>query len=210
MQILNRYVNDGQGLHSFTDAVDKKQYLYTQFETDYCHYVFPCFDQPDLKATWALSAVVPEDWVVIANEQEDPAKEGTFDAVKASLGETAALFEKTDIWTGIASPKCFLFKESARVSTYLYAIVAGPYDYHESIVEGLPPMRIYARATLKEDVNHKEMFLVTQCGIRFYTELFGKAYPFGKYDQVFVPEHNAGAMENVGCVTYNEQYMYRG
>jgi aminopeptidase N len=77
-------------------------------------------------------------------------------------------------------------------------------------VEGLPPMRIYARKSLKNDINHQEMFLVTQCGMRYYKELFGKPYPFGKYDQVFVPEHNAGAMENVGCVTYNEQYLYRG
>lgn len=71
-------------------------------------------------------------------------------------------------------------------------------------------MRIYARKSLKNDVNDKEMFLVTQVGIRYYNELFGREYPFGKYDQVFVPEHNFGAMENVGCVTYNENYLYRG
>ena len=107
-------------------------------------------------------------------------------------------------------PIAFWFKESAKISPYIYAIVAGPYDYYESIVEDLPPMRIYARKSLKEDINHKEMFLVTQCGMRYYKELFGKEYPFTKYDQVFVPEHNAGAMENVGCVTYNEIYLYRG
>jgi aminopeptidase N len=71
-------------------------------------------------------------------------------------------------------------------------------------------MRIYARKTLKHEVNHKEMFLVTQVGMRYYKDLFGREYPFGKYDQVFVPEHNYGAMENVGCVTYNENYLFRG
>jgi aminopeptidase N len=71
-------------------------------------------------------------------------------------------------------------------------------------------MRIYARKTLKEDINHVEMFKVTKAGIKYYEDLFGRAYPFGKYDQVFVPEHNYGAMENVGCVTYNENYLFRG
>ena len=71
-------------------------------------------------------------------------------------------------------------------------------------------MRIYARKTLKEHVNHAEMFKVTQTGINFYEKLFGQPYPFGKYDQVFVPEHNYGAMENVGCVTYNEAYLFKG
>ena len=71
-------------------------------------------------------------------------------------------------------------------------------------------MRIYARQSLLADVNHDEMFTATQCGITFYEQFFDRAYPFRKYDQVFVPEHNAGAMENVGCVTYNEIYLYRG
>mmetsp|Transcript_9867 Transcript_9867/g.16599 ORF Transcript_9867/g.16599 Transcript_9867/m.16599 type:complete len:85 (-) Transcript_9867:521-775(-) len=73
MDILNKYRKDGVGLHSFVDAVDKEQYLYTQFEADFCHYVFPCFDQPDLKATWTLKAVVSDDWTVIANEYVDEA-----------------------------------------------------------------------------------------------------------------------------------------
>ena len=109
-----------------------------------------------------------------------------------------------DTYTGMKDPKTFIFKQSARISTYLYAIVAGPYDYFESNQADLPQMRIYARKSIKEDINHKEMFMITQAGMRFYKELFGLAYPFNKYDQVFCPEFNAGAMENVGCVTYNE------
>jgi aminopeptidase N len=72
--------------------------------------------------------------------------------------------------------------KTPRISTYIYAIVAGPFDYYESIVDGLPLMRIYARASLKKDINHEEMFLVTQAGMRYYKDLFGKEYPFGKYD----------------------------
>jgi len=92
------------------------------------------------------------------------------------------------------------------------AIVAGPFDFHEKNVDGLPPMRIYARKTVFADLSRtsEEMFAVTMGGMHFYKDLFGKAYPFRKYDQVFVPEFNAGAMENVGCVTYNEAYLYRG
>ena len=88
--------------------------------------------------------------------------------------------------------------------------MAGPFDYFENNVDGLPRMRIYARKSLKDEINHEDMFHCTQVGMVHYKDLFGRAYPFTKYDQVFVPEHNAGAMENVGCVTYNEDYLFRG
>lgn len=120
------------------------------------------------------------------------------------------MFEKSEAIEAIASPKLFIFNESAKISTYLYVIVAGPYGYYESNVEGMPPMRIYARKSLMEHVKHEEMFLATQTGIKFYTDLFGCPYPFNKYDQVFCAEFNAGAMENVGCVTYNEAYLFKG
>lgn len=112
----------------------------------------------------------------------------------------------------IENPRMSIFRESDRYSTYLMAIVAGPFDYHERNTPGLPPMRIYSRKTVFADLSlsSEEMFNVTQAGMIFYKEFFGKAYPFRKYDQVFVPEHNAGAMENVGCVTYNEVYLMRG
>jgi len=100
--------------------------------------------------------------------------------------------------------------ESAKISTYLYALFAGAFGFFENNKEGLPRMRIYARKTLMDEVSHEDMFHCTQVGIKYYTEMFGKGYPFTKYDQVFVPEHNAGAMENVGCVTYNETFLYKG
>ena len=109
-----------------------------------------------------------------------------------------------------ANKKQVVCDESFRISTYLYAIVAGPFGYHERQTEGMPRMRIYARQSLVADVNHEEMFTVTESGFTLYNEFFGQTYPFRKYDQVFCPEFNCGAMENVGCVTYNETYMFRG
>lgn len=102
------------------------------------------------------------------------------------------------------------FTETPKISTYLYAILAGNYKSYEKNNPGFPPMRICARASLMKDVNHEEMFKVTQAGMTYYKEMFGKEHPFQKYDQVFVPEHSSGAMENVGCVTFNEMYLYRG
>jgi aminopeptidase N len=89
-------------------------------------------------------------------------------------------------------------------------MAAGPYDYYEKQREGFPPMRIYLRKTLKNEFNPDEMFTVTEAGINMYNSYFGVNYPFAKYDQIFVPEHNFGAMENVGLVTYNENYLFRG
>jgi len=193
--------------------VDQLQYLYTQFEVDCCRYVFPCFDQPDIKATWEFKGIIPEEWAIISNEYQNQDK---LEEAKASgsivgqLNEVSSVFQATEAFQSMTNPQVFWFNQSARISTYLYAIVAGPYGYYESNVEGMPPMRIYARKSIMSEVNHEEMFLATQTGIKFYTDLFGCGYPFNKYDQVFCPEFNAGAMENVGCVTYNEAYLFRG
>lgn len=129
--------------------------------------------------------------------------------LESDCGRAVALFQE-QANTEPANKKQVLFSESFKISTYLYAIVAGPFDYHERQTEGYPLMRIYARKSLINDVNHEEMFTVTEAGMAFYKDFFGKPYPFRKYDQVFVPEHNFGAMENVGCVTYNENYLFRG
>jgi len=122
----------------------------------------------------------------------------------------AEVFGQKDEWSKIESPHVFCFKKTPKISSYLYAVVAGPYEYVEELQEGFPPMRIYARKTLKNEINHIEMFKVTKIGISKYEDYFGRAYPFGKYDQVFVPEFSSGAMENVGCVTYHESYLFKG
>ena len=149
-----------------------------------------------------------DDWTIVSNEHVGG--EDTADQLKASFDGISKIFNVNDKWTSIANPKVFQFKQSAKISTYLYAIVAGPFDFFENNKEGFPPMRIYARKTMMKEVNHVDMFHCTQVGITHYTEMFGKGYPFSKYDQVFVPEHNAGAMENVGCVTYNETFLFKG
>ena len=208
MLFLNKYKSDGEGLHSFVDKEDSRQYLYTQFEPACAHQVFPCFDQPDLKATWQLSAMTDGEWTVISNEAEieDAAAQQT---LSKSMDDALQLFPDSGI--AFTDRKGAIFQQSFKISTYLYAIVAGPFGFHErAAVDGSPRMRIYARQSLLGDVRHEDMFTATQCGIDFYEKYFGRAYPFRKYDQVFVPEHNAGAMENVGCVTYNEVYLYRG
>ena len=197
-------------MHSFVDQVDGNQYLYTQFAADYCRYVFPFFDQPDLKAFWSFSCKTEEDWNVISNEAESviPGPEAQ-SALDDSLSRTAETF-RGKAETTPTNSKLVFFDPSFKISTYLYAIVVGPFGFHERVKDGYPKMRIYARKSLMEDVKYEEMFDVTESGMDFYKGFFGEPYPFRKYDQVFVPEHNYGAMKNVGCVTYNEHYMYRG
>jgi len=213
MQIFSKYRNDGEGFISFVDGVDQQQYLYTLFECDFCRFVFPCFDQPDLKATWEFKGIMPEDWTIISNEfmNEGKLEKARSDgSVASELKEAAVALKEELLFDSLADPQVFWFDESAKIATYLYAIVAGPYGYYEENVEGMPPMRIYARKSVLADVNHEELFLATRTGIKFYTDLFGCGYPFKKCDQVFCPEFLCGAMENVGCITYNEKYLFRG
>ena len=178
-----RYQHTGVGLHRFTDPVDQQVYLYTQFEAFETHRVYPCFDQPDLKAPFTLRVTAPAGWVVVSNG-----------AVEDRPGDNEA-----GTWR---------FAGTKPLPTYITAIVAGPYqsvhDRHGDIELGL-----YCRASLREHLDPDEIFEVTKQGFDFFTAEFDYAYPFGKYDQLFVPEFNAGAMENAGCVTFSESYIFR-
>ena len=178
-----RYQHTGVGLHRFVDPMDGQVYLYTQFEAFEAHRVYACFDQPDLKAPFTLRVEAPAGWVVVSN------------GPVTSRPEDGA----AGTWT---------FGPTPRISTYITAIVAGPYevvtDKHGDIDLG-----IYCRASLREYLDAEEIFEVTKQGFDFFTREFGYAYPFGKYDQLFVPEFNAGAMENAGCVTFSELYIFR-
>ena len=171
--------------------------------------MFPCFDQPDLKAAWTFTAITESDWTVISNEAEvgDTESAGRTESCQSGVEDARELFGTDFKFT---STKATSFQTSVKISTYLFAIVAGPFGYHEREAAGMPKMRIYARQSLVKDVNHADMFNATECGIRFYEGFFGREYPFRKYDQVFVPEFVSGAMEQVGCVTYNEAYLFRG
>lgn len=149
-----------------------------------------------------------EDWTVFSNEYpEDNVQKEREDAFINSMMDVTTVFSGNSL--RIEKPKTYFFGRSDYIATYVYAIVAGAFGYYSTEAEGCPPLRIYARKSVMDSVNHEEMFKVTIAGMRFYKDFFGVAYPFNKYCQVFVPEHNYGAMENVGCVTYNENYLYR-
>ncbi len=178
-----RYSNTGEGLHRFVDPVDNEVYLYTQFETADAKRMFACFDQPDLKATFDVSVTAPQHWQVVSN------------GAPVSIDHGVHTFATTP-----------------RMSTYLVALIAGPYarwddtyrDEHGEIELG-----IFCRATLAEFMDAERLFTQTKQGFGFYHQHFGMPYAFGKYDQLFVPEFNAGAMENAGAVTFLEDYVFR-
>ncbi|MDQ6884535.1 MAG: aminopeptidase N [Candidatus Dormibacteraeota bacterium] len=179
------YENIGAGLCRFVDPVDQKVYLHTQFEPFDAHRMFPCFDQPDLKATFDFTVFAPADWVVISNN--------------AGQAQPVAGRENVKRWTFGASPK---------MSSYLTAIVAGAYhgvrDRHGDIDLG-----IFCRQSLAQYLEPDELFTITKQGLDFYGQAYQYPYPFHKYDQLFVPEFSSGAMENIGCVTFSEVFIYR-
>jgi aminopeptidase N len=174
----------GEGFHQFTDPTDGGEYLYTQFEPYSAHRVFPCFDQPDLKAPYDVSVTAPSDWTVVSAGREIDSEDG-------SDGRTRRVFART-----------------APFSTYLMSICAGPYqgvqDSHGDI-----PLGLYTRRSLFPHLDAEPLFEITKQGMDFYADLFDEAYPFDKYDQLFVPEFNWGGMENVGAVTYTDTVIFR-
>jgi len=181
------YMNTGEGLHRFVDPVDGETYLYTQFESADARRMYACFEQPDLKATFQLNVTAPAHWQVISN----------------------APTPKPEIQGGSGR---WIFPATPRISTYITALVAGPYAVvHDSYSGpyGSYPLAIYCRASLASHLDADEIFTVTKQGFAFFEEQFGMGYPFEKYDQLFVPEFNAGAMENAGCVTILEDYIFR-
>jgi aminopeptidase N len=184
------YMNTGEGLHRFVDPVDKSVYLYTQFETFDAHRMYACFDQPDLKATFRFVVTAPEDWQVVTN------------MAAAEVSEPNA-----------AAVRTHEFATTKRMSSYITALVAGPYfgvfDTYTAADGSTIPLGIYCRSSLSGHLDADALFEVTKQGFDFFHGLFDFPYPFGKYDQLFVPEFNAGAMENAGAVTFLEDYVFR-
>jgi aminopeptidase N len=179
------YSNSGQGMHRSVDPVDGEVYLYSQFETTDAQRVYACFDQPDLKSVFTWHATVPEHWTVVSNmpvASTEPAPGG---------GKTVH------------------FDQSARMSTYITALCAGPYHEVRDKYEGID-LGVYCRQSMRQYLDADDIFLITKQGFGFFTAQFGIGYPLPKYDQLFVPEFNAGAMENFGCVVHAEQhYIFR-
>ena len=184
-----RYMNTGEGLHRFVDPVDDEVYLYSQFEVSDARRMFACFEQPDLKATFALTVTAPAHWRVISN---------------APTPASTPAGEGTATWA---------FEPTERISTYLVALIAGKYEGGTGEIttrDGRTiPMGVFARASLAEHVDAQNVIDVTKAGIDFYEEAFDQDFPFRKYDQIFVPEYNMGAMENPGAITYVEAYVFR-
>ncbi|TDD84998.1 aminopeptidase N [Actinomadura darangshiensis] len=178
------YSRSGEGLHRFVDPVDGGVYLYSQFETADAHRMYTCFDQPDLKAAFELTVKAPEDWEVVTNEAAESAKGGTWH-----------------------------FPPTPQISTYITALIAGPYhvvrDEYRREDGTVIPLGVYCRASLAEHLDAPAIVDVTRQGFGYFEKVFGRPYPFSKYDQLFVPEFNAGAMENAGAVTFLEDYVFR-
>lgn len=184
-----RYMNTGEGLHRFVDPADGEVYLYSQFEVPDARRMYPCFEQPNLKATFAFTVIAPDHWQVVSN-QPTPTPE--------ALGDGKARWE---------------FDATPRMSTYITALVAGPYQVWRDELTSSDgrtiPLGVFARASLAEFMDPENVFTTTKQGFEFFERHFGVPYPFEKYDQLFVPEYNMGAMENAGCVTFTESYVFR-
>jgi aminopeptidase N len=179
-----RYFRTEVGMHRFQDPVDGLVYLHTHLEPFGAHRVFACFDQPDLKGTFDFVVAAPQGWEVVSNSRPGGPPE--------PAGPTAR-------WT---------FETTPLMPPYITAVCAGPYhvvrDRHRQIDLGL-----YCRQSLAEHLDPEELLEVTRQGFDFFEPAFGYPYAFGKYDQVFIPESNSGAMENAGCVTFNDLYIFR-
>ncbi len=178
------YSKDGAGLYWFKDPVDQKAYTFTQFEPYDANRLFPCFDQPDLKATYQLTVKAPKTWTVVSAAREQ------------SITESG----DKNVWQ---------FPATQKFSTYLISMHAGPYRIWEDKSYRIP-LRIMARQSLAQYMPVDQWFKATRHGFDFYDKYLGYAYPFGKYDQVVVPDFNAGAMENVASVTFSERFLARG
>ncbi|MGA5041112.1 aminopeptidase N [Streptomyces capoamus] len=181
LDAVMRYSRTGEGMHRFTDPSDGETYVYTQMFMDDVQRVFAAFDQPDLKAVFEVSVRAPEDWTVLANGVIEHHGDG--------------------LWRAAPTP---------RISTYLVAVAAGPWHSVRTEHRGLP-FGIHCRRSLAPhlDTDAEEILDVTRACFDRYHEKFEEPYPFDSYDQAFVPEFNAGAMENPGLVTFRDDFVYR-
>jgi aminopeptidase N len=188
------YMNTGEGLHRFVDPVDNEVYLYTQFEVPDSRRMFAVFEQPDLKGTFTFTVTAPSHWDVISNSPTPAPQETT-------PGDNGGA---RSVWQ---------FAPTPRLSSYVTALIAGPYQSVRSEVASsdgrVIPLGVFARKSLMQYLDADNIFELTRQGFEFFEAQFGCPYPFEKYDQLFVPEFNAGAMENAGAVTILEGYVFR-
>lgn len=194
VQATALYSRSGEGMHRFVDPADGQCYLYTQYEPADSRRVFANFEQPDLKAEFTFHVIAPSGWEVASNGAE---------TARTQVPDDAAATR----WD---------FATTQRMSTYITSILAGPYfkatdHWGTTFDDGTHldvPLALYCRASLAEAFDAGELFKLTKNGLEFFNELFDYPYPWGKYDQAFVPEYNLGAMENPGLVTFTEKYVF--
>ncbi|MDA0269976.1 MAG: aminopeptidase N [Chloroflexi bacterium] len=180
----NDYDHTGEGFHQFVDPEDGEEYLYTNFEPYASHRLFPQFDQPDIKGRYTLAVSAPRAWKLIANSAEDAVEDLPDGRLRTTFARTRSF------------------------STYLFALIAGPFEVFRGQWQDVP-LGFYSRKSLAPYIDQDELFEITEQGMEFYAGFFDYPYPFQKYDQIFVPEFNAGAMENVGAVTHSERLVFR-
>jgi aminopeptidase N len=173
------YSRTGEGMHRFTDPADGEAYVCTQCAPDDASRVFACFDQPDLKAVMEISVTAPPHWTVLSNGAGERRRGGRWE-----------------------------FAPTPPISTYLAVIVGGPLHSVHTEHDGIP-LGVHCRRSVAAGLDAEEIFDLTGRFLDRYHELFEERYPFGKYDQAFVPELNFGAMENPGCVTFRDEFLYR-
>ncbi len=193
------YRNDGQGIHRFVDPADGEVYLYSQFAANDTRAAFACFDQPDIKGEFTFTVTVPDHWAVISNSPtpEPEPVDGTVTVAGVEHGLAR--------WS---------FGPTVPIPSYGAAVVAGPYAYHEGVLHGTDgeiPARVYGRPSLEQHFDGDRVLEDTQAGLELYERVFQTPYPYEKYDQIYVPQYNLGAMENIGCVTISEdRLLFRG
>ncbi|WP_255770201.1 aminopeptidase N [Pseudarthrobacter sulfonivorans] len=188
------YSRSGEGMHRFVDPADGQCYLYTQYEPADARRVFANFEQPDLKAEFTFHVTAPSGWTVASNGAE---------AARTPLTSDP----DTSRWD---------FATTRPMSTYITTVLAGPYfkaedHWSATLDDGTRlevPLALYCRASMAESFDPAVLFDLTKNGLEFFNRLFGFPYPWGKYDQAFVPEYNLGAMENPGLVTFTENYVF--
>ncbi|KNX39502.1 aminopeptidase N [Luteipulveratus halotolerans] len=187
------YSRSGEGLHRFTDPVDDRTYLYTHFEPTDARRLYGNFEQPDLKGRFTFVVTAPADWEIISGQPE---------VSRTTEGELATV----------------TFAETPPLSTYITAVAAGPYHraddtWSTTRADGSTQqiaLGALCRRSMAEHFHADEIFTVTKQGLDFFDREFAYPYPWGKYDQIYVPEYNLGAMENPGLVTFTETYIHRG
>ena len=188
IETVAAYSRSGEGMHRFHDPVDGETYLYTQYEPADSRRVMACFEQPDMKASYTFDITVPAGWHVLSNQSPARVHEG--------IGMQRVEFAPT-----------------LPISSYITAVAAGAYariDGEWSRGEQRIDLGVLCRASLAEHLEADEILEVTRQGLDFFSDAFAYPYPWGKYDQIFVPEYNLGAMENPGLVTFTEAYINRG